>query len=276
MLIDGALLTTDPADTATAARTIETQGFDGLLSFEGAHDPFVPLVVAAGHTTRLTLTTAIAIAFARNPMTCAYMANDLQLLSRGRFVLGLGTQIRPHIEKRFGQTWSKPNARMREFVRAIRRDLPGVGDGRAPRLPRRVLHAHADDAVLQPGPNPYGRPKIALAGFGPRHDRGGRRGGRRLDRPPLHSPSYVRAEAMPALEKGLAKSGRTRRDVEIASQTIVDDGRHGRADRDGAHEGEGPDRVLRLDARLSRHARPPRVGRPADRAERDVEAGPLD
>ena len=118
MLIDGALTTTDPAGTATAARTIEAQGFDGLLSFEGAHDPFVPLVVAAEHTTRLTLTTAIAIAFARNPMTCAYLANDLQLLSRGRFVLGLGTQIRPHIEKRFGQTWSRPNARMREFVQA--------------------------------------------------------------------------------------------------------------------------------------------------------------
>src|SRR5512138_2941102 len=119
MPIDGALVA-DLPDAGAAARTLEAQGFDGLLSFEGAHDPFLPLAVAAEHTTRVTLTTAIAIAFARNPMTVAYQANDLQLLSRGRFVLGLGTQIRPHIEKRFGQPWSRPNARMREFVRALR------------------------------------------------------------------------------------------------------------------------------------------------------------
>src|SRR4029077_13299202 len=107
-----------PAESAEAARTLEAQGFDGVLSFEAAHDAFLSLALAAEHTRRVTLTTAIAIAFARNPMTCAYMANDLQLLSRGRFVLGLGTQIRPHIEKRFSQTWSRPNARMREFMRA--------------------------------------------------------------------------------------------------------------------------------------------------------------
>src|SRR5262245_64985245 len=108
MEIEGALLATDLRDTGAAARAMEAQGFDGLLSFEGAHDPFLPLVAAAGQTTRVRLTTAIAIAFARNPMVCAYLANDLQLLSAGRFVLGLGTQIRPHIERRFGQPWSKP------------------------------------------------------------------------------------------------------------------------------------------------------------------------
>jgi probable F420-dependent oxidoreductase len=221
MLIDGALLTTDPGDTAQTARTIESQGLDGLLSFEGAHDPFVPLVVAAEHTTRLTLTTAIAIAFARNPMTCAYMANDLQLLSRGRFVLGLGTQIRPHIEKRFGQTWSKPNARMREFVRAIRAIFHAWETGE--RLDfRGAFYTHTlMTPFFSPGPNPYGRPKIALAGFGPSMIAVAGEVADGWIVHPLHSPSYVRAEAMPALEKGLAKSGRTRRDVEIASQTIV-------------------------------------------------------
>src|SRR6266853_3192811 len=99
---------------------MEAQGFDGILSFEGAHDPFLPLAAAAEHTTRVRLTTAVAIAFARNAMVCAYLANDLQLLSGGRFVLGLGTQIRPHIEKRFGQPLSKPNARRTERFQAER------------------------------------------------------------------------------------------------------------------------------------------------------------
>src|SRR5260370_34775487 len=120
MQIDGALAAADLRNTGAAARALETEGFDGILSFEGAHDPCLPLAVSAEHTTRVRLTTAIAIAFARIPMVCAYLANDRQLLSGGRFVLGLGTQIRPHIEKRFGQPWSRPNARMREFVQAMR------------------------------------------------------------------------------------------------------------------------------------------------------------
>src|SRR4029079_3920240 len=134
MKIDGALLPFDITRTGADARALEAQGFDGLLVFEGTHDPFVTLAVvseatsatlvllavAAEHTTRVELSTAVAIAFARNPMTCAYLANDLQLLSHGRFVLGLGTQVRAHIERRFGQPWSRPNARMRDFVRALR------------------------------------------------------------------------------------------------------------------------------------------------------------
>src|SRR5512143_1478814 len=166
MPIDGALLT-DLAETARAARALEAQGFDGVLSFEGAHDPFLPLVAAAEHTTRVELMTAIAIAFARNPMTVAYQANDLQLLSRGRFVLGLGTQIRPHIEKRFGQPWSRPNARMREFVRAIRAIWRAWDTGE--RLDfRGEFYTHTlMTPFFTPGPTPHGRPPIALAGFGP-------------------------------------------------------------------------------------------------------------
>ena len=220
MHIDGALIA-DLSETSRAARAIEAQGFDGLLSFEGAHDPFLPLAVAAEHTTRVTLTTAIAIAFARNPMTCAYQANDLHLLSRGRFVLGLGTQIRPHIEKRFGQTWSKPNARMREFVRAIRAIWHGWDTGE--RLDfRGSFYTHTlMTPFFSPGPNPYGRPRIALAGFGPSMIAVAGEVADGWIVHPLHSPSYVQAAGLPALERGLARAGRTRRDVEIASQTIT-------------------------------------------------------
>jgi probable F420-dependent oxidoreductase len=221
MHIDGALLPTDLGETGEAARTLERQGFDGLLSFEGAHDPFLPLAVAAGHTTRVTLTTAIAIAFARNPMTCAYQANDLQLLARGRFVLGLGTQVRPHVEKRFSQTWSKPNVRMREFVRAIRAIWRAWDTGE--RLDfRGAFYTHTlMTPFFSAGPNPYGRPRIALAGFGPAMIAVAGEVADGWIVHPLHSPGYVRAEGLPALERGLARAGRTRRDVEIASQTIT-------------------------------------------------------
>jgi len=220
MPIDGALLT-DLAQTATAARTLEAQGFDGVLSFEGAHDPFLPLAVAAEHTTRVTLTTAIAIAFARNPMTVAYQANDLQLISGGRFVLGLGTQIRPHIEKRFGQPWSRPNARMREFVRAVRTIWSAWDTGE--RLDfRGEFYTHTlMTPFFSPGPNPHGRPPIALAGFGPAMIAVAGEVADGWIVHPLNSPSYVREQAMPALARGLARAGRNRADVEIACQTIT-------------------------------------------------------
>ena len=221
MKIDGALLAADLADTGQVARTFEGQGFDGILSFEGAHDPFLPLAAAAEHTTRVELTTAIAIAFARNPMVCAYMANDLQLLSKGRFVLGLGTQIRPHIEKRFGQTWSKPNARMREFVRAIRAIWRAWETGERLEV-RGEFYTHTlMTPFFSPGANPHGWPPIALAGFGPAMIAVAGEVADGWIVHPLNSPSYVEAQAMPALARGLARANRSRRDVEIACQTIT-------------------------------------------------------
>src|SRR5476649_3101544 len=120
MLVDAALTTTDLHSVPDAARGIEAAGYDGIYSFEGAHDGFFPLLLAAEHTERVQLTTAVVIAFARNPMTLAHTAYDLHLASHGRFRLGLGTQIKPHIEKRFSMPWSQPVDRMRELVLAIR------------------------------------------------------------------------------------------------------------------------------------------------------------
>ncbi len=221
MKIEGALTPADVTQTGAAARTLEAQGFDGILSFEGAHDPFLPLAVAAEHTTRVELTTAIAIAFARNPMVCAYTANDLQLLSKGRFVLGLGTQIRPHIEKRFGETWSRPNRRMREFVRAIRAIWHAWDTGE--RLDfRGELYTHTlMTPFFSPGPNPYARPRIFLAGFGPAMIGVAGEVADGWIVHPLNSPGYVAALGLPALERGLVAAGRTRDQVEIACQTIT-------------------------------------------------------
>ena len=221
MRIDGALTVADLTETGAAARELERVGFDGILSFEGPHDPFLPLASAAEHTTRVELTTAIAIAFARNPMVCAYMANDLQLLSRGRFRLGLGSQIRPHIERRFGQPWSRPNPRMREFVLAIRAiwqawDTGGRLDFRGDFYTHTLM-----TPFFSPGPNPHGRPPIALAGFGPGMTTVAGEVADGWIVHPLNSPAYVRAIALPALERGLTKAGRARREVEISCQTIT-------------------------------------------------------
>ena len=101
-------------------KDIEDFGYDGLFTFEGPHDPFLPLSIAAFNTKKIQLITSIAVAFARNPMILANIAYDLQLLSEGRFILGLGSQIKPHIERRFSMPWSSPAKRMKEMVLAIK------------------------------------------------------------------------------------------------------------------------------------------------------------
>ncbi len=110
----------DPRDARAAFSRLEEMGYDGAFSFEAKHDPFLPLVLAAEHTHRLRLGTAIAIGFARNPMNLANRAYGVQSISGGRFILGLGSQVRAHIENRFSMPWSRPAARMREMVLAIK------------------------------------------------------------------------------------------------------------------------------------------------------------
>src|SRR5271154_743366 len=116
--VDGGIFT-DLARVPDLAATLEKQGYDGCWTGEINHDPFLPMLLAAEHTTTIELGTSIAVAFARNPMTVANLGWDLQSYSRGRFILGLGTQVQAHIEKRFGMPWSHPVRRMREFVAAL-------------------------------------------------------------------------------------------------------------------------------------------------------------
>lgn len=129
MKVDGKLVAEQAAAMIEEARRQERAGYAGLWSSESAHDPFLPLMLAAEHTERIELGTAIAVAFARSPMQLAYTAHDLQAYSGGRFTLGLGSQIKPHIERRFGMPWSHPAPRMREFVMALRAIWPGWPEG---------------------------------------------------------------------------------------------------------------------------------------------------
>jgi probable F420-dependent oxidoreductase len=221
MKIDGAMLVDDPAEAGPLARRLEEAGYDAGFSFEGRHDPFLPLAVAAQQTERLELMPAIAVAFARNPMLLANLAYDMQLLSKGRFVLGLGTQIRPHIEKRFSMPWSRPAARMREMVLAIR----AIWDSweHDSRLDfRGEFYTHTlMTPVFNPGPHPFGLPRIFCAGVGPKMTEvvGEVADGFLVH--PFHTPEFISEVTLPALERGLARAGRKRENFEIGTQLIL-------------------------------------------------------
>ncbi len=158
----------DIRDAGELFAELEAAGYDGANSYETKHDPFLPLALAARSTTSLRLGTAIAIAFARTPMLLATTARDLQDLSRGRFTLGLGSQIRPHITRRYSMPWSRPAERMRELVLGIRA-IWDAWDGVAPLDFRGEFYTHTLlPPAFDPGPHEHGRARIHVAGVGPR------------------------------------------------------------------------------------------------------------
>ncbi|RMH73350.1 MAG: TIGR03617 family F420-dependent LLM class oxidoreductase [Actinomyces sp.] len=211
-----------PLDEArTRARALEEAGYDGLLSSEIAHDPFFPLVLAADATERVELITGIAVAFARNPMLLANIGDDLQRFSRGRFVLGLGSQIRPHITKRFSMPWSHPAARMEEMIRAIRAIWACWHHGE-PLAFRGEFYRHTlMTPMFDPGPNPHGEPPIHLAAVGPMMTRVAGRVADGLVAHAFTTASYLEAVTLPALREGLADSGRERDAVEVSLPLFV-------------------------------------------------------
>jgi probable F420-dependent oxidoreductase len=212
-------------DAGNAARQLEALGYDGAFTFEGPHGPFLPLLLAAEHTERIELMTNIAVAFARNPMDLAQIANDLQLASNGRFILGLGTQIRPHIEKRFSMPWGKPVARMRELVGAVRAIHHCWNEGA--RLDfRGEYYTHTlMTPFFEPGPNPYGAPPIFVAGLGPRMVELAAEVGDGLLIHPFNTERFVREHVAPSVDRGLARAGRARDAFSVAVTTIVLTGR---------------------------------------------------
>jgi probable F420-dependent oxidoreductase len=211
----------DPRDARTIFRRLEEIGYDGAFSFEAKHDPFLPLVLAAEHTTRLRLGTAIAIAFARNPMNLANLAYGMQSISEGRFVLGLGSQVRPHIEKRFSMPWSRPAARMREIVLALRAIFERW-EGKAELDFRGEFYRHTlMIPAFDPGPNPFGPPPIFTAGVGPRMTAVAGEVADGFFAHPFTTRKSLLENTLPALEEGLRKSGRDRANLEIICATMV-------------------------------------------------------
>jgi probable F420-dependent oxidoreductase len=206
MKIDAGLAT-DLGPAAGAAADAEAAGYDGLWTAETSHDPFFPLVLAAGSTSRIELGTSIAVAFSRNPMILANIGYDLQLHSQGRFNLGLGSQVKPHIEKRFSMPWSHPAARMREMILAMKAIWASWNDGSKLDF-RGDFYSHTlMTPFFSPGPNPYGGPKIFLAGVGEMMTEVAGEVAEGFFAHAFLTESYLREVIVPALERGRAASG---------------------------------------------------------------------
>jgi probable F420-dependent oxidoreductase len=221
MKIDTGLGGVSLADLGRRARTLEELGYDGLNTAETSHDPFLPLAVAAEHTERVQLATGIAVAFARSPMTTANTSWDLNLYSRGRMALGLGSQIQPHITKRFSMPWSHPAARMREFVSAMRAIWSSWQDGTKLDF-RGDFYTHTlMTPFFNPGANEYGAPKVYLAAVGELMTEVA---GEVCDGILIHgftTERYVREVTMPAVARGLERAGRDRAAFEVSGPLFV-------------------------------------------------------
>jgi probable F420-dependent oxidoreductase len=203
------------------AKHLEAQGYDGIGTAETGHDPFLSLAVVANQVPGLEIATSIAVAFARTPMVLAAPANDLQEASAGRFTLGLGSQIKPHIEKRFSMPWSHPAARMREFILALRAIWACWNDGEKLEF-RGEFYTHTlMTPFFSPKPNPYGAPKVAMAAVGERMTEVAGEVADGLIVHPFTTAQYVQAVTLPALERGFAAGERTREQFEIAYPVFV-------------------------------------------------------
>lgn len=222
MKVDGGPGTKAPIEAmGPAAAAAERDGYDGVVVPETAHDPFVALTLAAQATERVELATKVAIAFARSPMTLAYTANDLQQLSGGRLVLGLGTQVKPHIVRRFSMPWSRPAARMREYVLALQAIWDAWNEGRPLEFRGEFFTHTLMNPLFCPPPNPFGRPGVMLAGVGPRMIGVA---GEVADRFACHSftsPAYLADVIRPTLAAGARRAGRDPGDVEVAVTCYV-------------------------------------------------------
>ncbi|ORV63122.1 LLM class F420-dependent oxidoreductase [Mycobacterium europaeum] len=209
------------ARATDAAVALERGGYDGGWTAETSHDPFLPLLLAAEHTSRLELGTNIAVAFARNPMIIANIGWDLQAYSQGRFILGLGTQIQPHIEKRFSMPWSHPARRMREFVSALHAIWSAWKDGGTLRFEGDFYTHKIMTPMFTPEPQPYPAPKVFLAAVGEAMtEMCGEVADGHLGHP-MVSRRYLDEVTMPALQRGMQRGGRDRADFQVSSEVMV-------------------------------------------------------
>lgn len=221
MKLDRSAVDYTPGTVGDIAKRAEDRGYDGFWLAETKHDPFLALAGAAAATERIELGTAIAVAFARNPMTIATTANDLRLLSAGRFNLGLGSQVEAHITKRFSMPWSKPAARMREFVLAIRAIWHAWETGERLAFRGEFYKHTLMTPFFDPGPNPHGTAPIYLAGVGELMTEVA---GEVADGFLCHNfttERYLREVTLPALARGRAKAEKTLEGFEISGPVFA-------------------------------------------------------
>ena len=224
MKIDGHL-TPDWRMIPDHVKKMEAQGFDRVGTAEMNHDPFMPLLLAAEHSEKIEVGTGIAVAFARSPMILANLGHDLNAYSKGRMVMGLGSQIRPHITKRFSMPWGAPAPQMKELVQAMRAIWANWYEGEPLRFEGKYYNHTLMTPAFTPEDKEYGAPKVTLAAVGPIMTEVAGEVADGLIIHPFSNEKYIREVTLPAIERGLAKSGRSREDFEIAYTPFIVSGK---------------------------------------------------
>lgn len=227
----------DPQDLSTAgeiAANAEQIGFAGIWTLETKHDPFLPLALAASATSRLDLGTSIALAFPRSPTSMAYTAWDLAALSKGRFILGLGTQVKAHIERRFGAQWGPPVEKLRDYIAAMRAVWQSWRTGERLRYQGQFYTLKLMTPFFSPDPLPYPDPTVFIAGVNQGLCRLAGEVCQGFHVHPLHTPRYLREATLPWIEEGLREAGRSREDIQVNAPVFVILGRG--TERDKARE----------------------------------------
>ena len=220
MLVDGGI-GSDLAAAAAAARGQEALGFDGLWAAETNHDPFLALTLAVEHTQRIQIGTGIAVAFARSPMTLATTAYNLNAFAEGRFLLGLGSQIKAHITRRFSMPWSHPAPRMKEFICAMQAIWASWEDGTKLDFRGDFYEHTLMTPFFDPGANEFGAPKVFLAAVGEHMTRVASEVADGLLCHGFTTESYLREVTLPAISKGLDASGRARTEIELSLPAFI-------------------------------------------------------
>jgi probable F420-dependent oxidoreductase len=203
------------------AKRAEEMGFAGIFTAEAMQTPFLSHAIAAVETRKIELGTAIAVAFPRSPMVHAMTAWDLQKASRGRFVLGLGTQIRRHNERRYSVPFDPPGPRLRDMLLAIRH-IWDAFDGKHPLDYRGEYYTHDYiQPFFNPGPTGYGQPKLFIAAVGPYMCRLAGEVCDGIHIHPFHTVRYIEEVVKPNVRQGLAKAGRDESDFEYATTSFI-------------------------------------------------------
>ncbi len=221
MKIDSLMAAAAPAEVAQRAQAAEQDGFDCAWTFEAAHDAFLPLAFAAHATTKLEIGTNIAVAFARSPFSMAQIAWDLQRYSNGRFRLGLGTQVRQHVERRFSAAFEHPAARVTDYIRCVRAIWDTFQTGARPDYQGQFYQFKLINEFFNPGPVDKPDIPVYLAGVNPRmcHAAGEVADGFHVH--PMHTVPYLNEVVRPALDAGARTRGKSVADLELYSPVFV-------------------------------------------------------
>ena len=226
MKLDTTLTTRDLHEVPAAAKLAEDQGFDAVWSMEAGNDGFLPLALAAEHTSRVKLGPAVAIAFPRSPMSIAYASWDLAALSKGRFILGLGTQVKGHIERRYGFKWEPPVPKLREYIESLRAIFKCWQDGgKKLTYAGKYYNFSLMTPFFAPKPHNYDIP-IYIAGLNNLILRMAGELCDGLHAHPFTSAKYLREYVLPHVNEGLKKAGRARKDFAITTTPFVIVGRN--------------------------------------------------